>query len=77
MSPVDSLYNQIIENMGVPGLSIPLSAVKFYRGKETPPDIMKDQSKSKKGFAAPSPKDFTDGIVYACKAANKPDFALF
>ncbi|MCG8634801.1 MAG: DUF169 domain-containing protein [Desulfobacterales bacterium] len=139
MSKINALYNQIIENMGVPGLSLPLSAVKFYRKEETPPDIvssytpsgltltscqaakqaslgdnvcltknnigciaaaitfglvdenqespmqgsrvytdiMKDQSKNKGEFSPPSPKDFTEGFVYACKDANKPDFALF
>ncbi|MFH2059676.1 MAG: DUF169 domain-containing protein [Pseudomonadota bacterium] len=139
MSKIYDLYSQIIENMGVPGLSIPLSAVKFYRKEETPPDIitsytpsgltltscqaakqaslgdcvcltqetigciaaaitfglvdenqkepmpgsrvytdiMKDQSKNKEQFTPPCPNDFTQGIVYACKTANKPDFALF
>jgi uncharacterized protein (DUF169 family) len=40
-------------------------------------DIMKEQSGKGDDFAPPSPKDFTDGTVYACAAAHRPDFALF
>ncbi len=40
-------------------------------------DIMKAQSGDQEHFRPPSPKDFTDGTVYACKAAGRPDFALF
>jgi uncharacterized protein (DUF169 family) len=40
-------------------------------------DIMKAQAKDKENFSPPSPKDFTDGTVYACAAAGRPDFALF
>ena len=40
-------------------------------------DIMKEQSGLGDDFAPPSPKDFTDGAVYACAAAQRPEFALF
>ncbi len=40
-------------------------------------DIMKEQSGLGGDFKPPSPKDFTDGVVYACAAANRPDLALF
>lgn len=40
-------------------------------------DIMKAQSGDEENFTPPSPKDFTDGTVYACTAAGRPDFALF
>jgi uncharacterized protein (DUF169 family) len=40
-------------------------------------DIMKNQSDLGDDFAPPSPKDFTEGTVYACAAAKRPDFALF
>jgi uncharacterized protein (DUF169 family) len=40
-------------------------------------DIMKDQSGLGEDFSPPTPKDFTDGTVYACAAANRPEFALF
>lgn len=40
-------------------------------------DIMKAQADDKEHFAPPTPKDFTDGTVYACTAAGRTDFALF
>lgn len=40
-------------------------------------DIMKGQSGLGDEFAPPTPKDFTDGTVYACTAAHRPEFALF
>lgn len=40
-------------------------------------DVMKGQSGLEEDFKPPTPKDFTDGTVYACTAAGRPDFALF
>lgn len=40
-------------------------------------DIMKEQSGLGEEFKPPTPKDFTDGVVYACAAAKRPDLALF
>lgn len=40
-------------------------------------DIMRNQSGLGEDFHPPSPKDFTSGTVYACKAADRMDFALF
>jgi uncharacterized protein (DUF169 family) len=40
-------------------------------------DVMKSQSGLGEDFQPPSPKDFTNGTVYACTAAGRPDFALF
>ena len=40
-------------------------------------DIMKAQTKDKAHFVPPTPKDFSEGTVYACTAAGRPDFALF
>jgi uncharacterized protein (DUF169 family) len=40
-------------------------------------DIMKEQSGKGEAFAAPSPKDFTDGKVYACRDAGFQEYALF
>jgi uncharacterized protein (DUF169 family) len=40
-------------------------------------DIMKSQSGDQETFVPPTPKDFSDGTVYACTAAGRPDFALF
>lgn len=139
MNSLHRNYSILIENMGVPGLQIPLTAVKFYRGEETIPeeimayapenisltscqaskqaalgdpvcltktnigciaaaisfgivdqndenpmegprvytDIMKDHADDKKKFSPPSPKDFTDGLVYACRESGHSEFALF
>lgn len=40
-------------------------------------DIMKSQAGDGIDFVPPTPKDFSDGTVYACTAAGRPDFALF
>lgn len=40
-------------------------------------DLMKEQAPEKEGFRPPTPADFTNGYVYACKDAGRPDFALF
>ncbi|MEE8332783.1 MAG: DUF169 domain-containing protein [Alphaproteobacteria bacterium] len=40
-------------------------------------DIMKQQAGDSDGFVPPSPKDFSEGTVYACTAAGRPEFALF
>jgi uncharacterized protein (DUF169 family) len=40
-------------------------------------DIMKEQSGKGRNLFPPSPKDFTEGTVYACKEAGRPDFGLF
>lgn len=40
-------------------------------------DIMKGQAGDDVDFVPPSPKDFSEGTVYACTAAGRPDFALF
>ncbi len=135
---VATLHERLIEAMGVPGLSIPMTAVKIYSDDDAIPealfdhhpdditltscqavkqaglgeavlltrknigciaaaislgivdqteegnlgstvytDIMKEQSGNAGDFTPPSPKEFTDGIVYACSDANRPDFALF
>jgi uncharacterized protein (DUF169 family) len=40
-------------------------------------DIMKSQASDDIEFVPPTPKDFSEGTVYACTAAGRPDFALF
>ena len=40
-------------------------------------DVMKGQSGLGDEFQPPTPKDFTEGTVYACTAVGRPDFALF
>ena len=140
MSELKEKYQRMIHHMGVPGLNIPMTAVKFYRGEgvEIPPavlkykhegisltscqaskqaslgdavcltranigcvaaaitfglvdqnedkplggsrvytDLMEKQASKAKAFQAPSPKDFTEGRVYACKDSGCDQFALF
>ncbi len=40
-------------------------------------DIMKAQAGGNGDFTPPTPKDFSDGTVYACASAGRPEFALF
>jgi uncharacterized protein (DUF169 family) len=139
MSELKRAYDCMIENMGVPELQIPLTAVKFFRENEIIPetvlncrphgvtitscqaakqaglgdavcltretigcvaaaiifglvgqdeddpleggrvytDIMKEHVEKKEEFKTPSPRDFTNGSVYACKDAGKKEFVLF
>ncbi len=139
MFELDTMYDDMVKNMGAPDLDIPLTAVKFYRGDDKVPkyarkyepkgltltccqacrqssfgdavcltldnigcvaaaitfgfvgenqstpltgprvytDIMKKQLENGDMFSPPSPKEFTDGIVYAFRDAGRKDFALF
>ncbi len=47
------------------------------KGSRVYTDIMKEQSELDERFAPPTPKDFTDGLVYACRDADKPEYCLF
>jgi uncharacterized protein (DUF169 family) len=49
----------------------PLSGARVYT------DLMRNRSGSPVSFVPPAPKDFTDGLVYACRAAGRTDFSLF
>lgn len=40
-------------------------------------DIMRQSSGKGESFVPPSPRDFTEGTVYACTSAGRPEFALF
>ena len=40
-------------------------------------EIMRQQFKDKNNFIPPTPKDFTEGLVYACKDSGHKDFCLF
>ncbi|MCP4723666.1 MAG: DUF169 domain-containing protein [bacterium] len=139
MSAINQLYKRMIAAMGIEGLDIPMTAVKFFRNEDEIPDqvleyepesvsvtscqankqaylgdavlltrnnigciaaaisfglvdenedrplegsrvytdIMKGQADLDENFRAPTPKDFTDGIVYACSESGRTDFCLF
>lgn len=40
-------------------------------------ELMREQYADKSKFIPPTPKDFTDGIVYACHDSGRTDFCLF
>ena len=70
------------ENMGCVAGAISLGMVakddpQPFSGPRVYTDLMKIQSADQDTFAPPAPKDFTDGIVYACRDAGRPDFCLF
>lgn len=139
MSSVNELYNRMIEAMGVEGLNIPATCVRFYKQEDEIPEnimayhpddvsitscqstrqaslgdavcvskknigcvaaaislglvdqhdknplegprvyteIMRSHQQEKEAFNPPTPDDFTEGRVYACKDAEKPEFCLF
>jgi uncharacterized protein (DUF169 family) len=47
------------------------------QGSRVYTDIMKNQAKDKESFSPPTPADFTEGFVYACKASGRQEFSLF
>jgi uncharacterized protein (DUF169 family) len=136
---IEQLQAEMVAAMGVKGLSIPLTAVKFFGRDESVPDavmdhhpaqltltscqatrqaalgdpvcltkdnigcvaaaitfglvdardgeplegpraytdIMRENARDGDGFAPPCPRDFTEGLVYACRDAGRPEFSLF
>lgn len=70
------------ENIGCIAAAVSLGLVD--ENQETPlegsrvyTDLMKAQSGMGEQFHAPTPKDFTDGTVYACRESHRADFCLF
>ena len=49
----------------------PLSGPRVYT------EIMRNQSTSAKAFSPPTPRQFTDGSVYACRDTGRMEFCLF
>ncbi len=136
---LNSFFSRMIQSLGVDGLDIPITAVKFFRHdddipsqvmdccideitltscqatrqaalgdavcltrenigcvaaaisfglvgeNETEPlqghraytDIMLNQSDSGEPFIPPTPDEFSQGLVYACKDSKREDFCLF
>jgi uncharacterized protein (DUF169 family) len=70
------------ENIGCVAAAISLGLVsaqdpKPLGGPRVYTEIMRRQSEPDEPFEPPSPKDFTEGIVYACQDAGRFDFSLF
>ncbi|MBW2127888.1 MAG: DUF169 domain-containing protein [Deltaproteobacteria bacterium] len=51
--------------------SVPLEGPRVYT------EIMRENSGRKEDFTPPSPAEFTNGTVYACKDAEREEYALF
>ncbi|CAK0768342.1 conserved hypothetical protein [Gammaproteobacteria bacterium] len=71
-----------LDNIGCIAAAISLGLVDQYqaqplRGPRLYTELMHQQSSQENDFLAPTPKDFTDGVVYACRSAGRPDFCLF
>lgn len=69
-------------NVGCIAAAISLGMVDQYEDKplEGPrvyTEIMRDHSENRDAFQPPTPRDFTEGIVYACHDAGRPEFGLF
>lgn len=71
-----------LDNIGCVAAAISLGLVDQHQahpldGPRLYTELMHQQSGQKGEFLAPTPKDFTDGVVYACRSAGRPDFCLF
>jgi uncharacterized protein (DUF169 family) len=72
-----------LENIGCIAAAITLGLIDQYSDASLvrPPrlytNIMQEQSGLEDAFSPPSPKEFTNGRVYACKHARKPEYCLF
>ncbi len=71
-----------IDNIGCVAAAITLGLVDQYQDKPlTGPriytDLMQKQAGKDPAFRAPSPKEFSDGTVYACSNVGRREFCLF
>ena len=71
-----------IDNIGCIAAAISLGLVdqnrdKPLNGTRVYTDIMHDQSGINNDFIPPTPKNFTEGVVYACRNSGHFDFCLF
>lgn len=71
-----------LDNIGCVAAAISLGLVdqdqaQPLRGARVYTDLMHHQSGLGSEFTAPTPKDFTEGVVYACHSAGRPEFCLF
>ncbi len=71
-----------LENIGCVAAAVSLGLVDRNREEPLPgpriyTEVMREQSRLGTSFKPPSPKDFTDGSVYACRDAGRFDFCMF
>ncbi len=70
------------DNIGCVAAAISLGLVDSHQstplqGSRVYTDLMHQQSGRVNNFDPPTPKDFSEGIVYACQDAGRPEFGLF
>lgn len=72
-----------LDNIGCVAAAISLGLVDQHQDTplERPPrvytSLMQEQSGLGQKFNPPSPKEFTTGVVYACRSAGRQEYALF
>ncbi len=70
------------QNIGCVAAAISLGLVdqndqKPFEGPRVYTEIMREHTDNQAKFTPPTPHDFTEGVVYSCKDAGRPEFGLF
>ena len=81
-APLEQPVTLTIDNIGCVAAAISLGLVDQERdtplkGPRTYTNLMAGESGLGRKFDPPSPKDFTMGIVYACRSAGRKEFCFF
>jgi uncharacterized protein (DUF169 family) len=81
-APLEQPVLLTIDNIGCVAAAISLGLVDQekdtpLKGPRTYTDLMGAESGLERKFDLPSPKDFTTGIVYACRSAGREEFCFF
>ena len=81
-APLEQPVLLTIDNIGCVAAAISLGLVDLeqetpLKGPRTYTNLMKAQTGLERKFDPPSPKDFTTGIVYACRSAGREEFCFF
>ena len=71
-----------LDNIGCVAAAISLGLVDQHQahplhGPRLYTELMHQQSAQDTDFLPPTPQDFTEGVVYACRSSGRPDFCLF
>jgi uncharacterized protein (DUF169 family) len=81
-APLEQPVLLTVDNIGCVAAAISLGLVDQekdtpLKGPRTYTNLMEAQTGSERKFEPPSPKDFTTGIVYACRSAGRKEFCFF
>ncbi len=71
-----------LDNIGCIAAAISFGLVDQHQahplqGSRVYTELMHKQSGQENAFLPPTPKDFTEGVVYACQSSGRRDFCLF